>query len=64
MIKYVIKRLFLMIPVMLGVAFLLYGLLSLATGDAARVKFGEDASEEVMNEWREEKGLNDPLIIQ
>ena len=53
-----------MIPVMLGVAFLLYGLLSLATGDAARVKFGEDASEEVMNEWREEKGLNDPLIIQ
>ena len=64
MVRYVIKRLLMMIPVMLGVAFLLYGLLSLATGDAARVKFGDEASEEVLNEWREEKGLNDPLLVQ
>lgn len=64
MIKYVIKRLFMMIPVLLGVVFLLYGVLSLATGDAARVKLGDDATEEELYEWREEKGLNDPLVIQ
>ena len=64
MLRYVLKRLLMMIPVMLGVAFLLYGLLSLATGDAARIKFGDEASEEVLNEWRESKGLNDPLIVQ
>lgn len=64
MVKYVCKRLLMMIPVLLGVAFLLYCLLSLTTGDVARVKFGEEASAEVLDEWREEKGLNDPLLVQ
>ena len=35
MIKYVLKRLLLMIPVLLGVSFIVYGIMSFTPGDPA-----------------------------
>lgn len=64
MYKYVMKRLISLIPVILGVSIIIFTLLSLTPGDPADTRFGENVSNEVKEEWREEQGLNDPVIIQ
>ena len=64
MLKYIAKRLAAMIPVILGVTLIMYLIMSLAPGDPARTILGEQATEEQVNELREEMGLNDPIIVQ
>lgn len=64
MIKYIIKRLFALIPVILGVTFLVFMIMQLAPGDAAKLMLGEGATQEEVETLREEMGLNDPLIVQ
>ena len=56
--KYIIKRLLMLIPVMLGIAFILYSIMTLTPGDPARSILGESASEEAILQLREELGLN------
>jgi len=53
-----------MIPVILGVTLIVYLIMSLAPGDPARTILGELATEEQVNELRNEMGLNDPIIVQ
>lgn len=62
--RYILKRLLWMIPVILGVIFIVFSLLQMAHGDPARVALGTDASEERITEWREERGLNRPFLVQ
>lgn len=64
MARYIGKRVLTMIPVLIGVSLLIFLLLELAPGDAAQSILGDYASEESLNELREEMGLNDPLIVQ
>ncbi|CBK76695.1 ABC-type dipeptide/oligopeptide/nickel transport systems, permease components [[Clostridium] cf. saccharolyticum K10] len=64
MVKYVIKRLLALIPVVIGVTFLVFMIMQLAPGDAAKLILGESATQEQVEELREEMGLNDPAIIQ
>ncbi len=64
MIKYVIKRILLLIPIMLGVSFIVFGLLYMAPGDPARNILGPQASEETVQQLREDMGLNDPFLVQ
>ena len=64
MVKYIIKRLIYMIPVLLGVALLISFVLYLTPGDPADVILSPQASEEMRNEWREQRGLNDPFFTQ
>ncbi len=64
MIRYVIRRIILMIPVLIGVSLLVFALQYLAPGDPAQLMLGEDASEEQIHNWREKNGLNDPFIVQ
>ena len=53
------------LPVMiLGVTFLVFVILKLAPGDEATSALGEGASMEAKDAYREERGLNDPLVIQ
>lgn len=63
MLQYLIRRLLLAIPVILGVTFLAYGML-LMTGDPAAALAGEHASPEMREALRERLGLDDPLPIQ
>jgi peptide/nickel transport system permease protein len=63
MIQYVLRRLLLVIPVLIGVTFLTYGML-LATGDPTSALAGEHASAELRAAIREELGLDDPLLVQ
>ena len=62
--KYIIKRILLMIPVVLGVAILVFTMMQLAPSDPAEVVLGTTATVEQKDAWREEHGLNDPYIVQ
>lgn len=64
MIKYVFKRLLMMIPVLLGVSLLIFTMLYFTPGDPAKQLLGEQASIEEIEQLREEMGLNDSYIMQ
>ena len=64
MYKYILKRLLMMIPVLLGVTFIVFFILNLSPGDPAAMILGDQASEEALEMKREELGLNDPLLVR
>ena len=64
MIKFIIKRLLALIPVIIGVTFMVYFIMSLAPGDPALLLLGDDATPEQIAALREEMGLDDPFIVQ
>ncbi len=64
MSKYILRRLLLMIPVLIGVTFLVFFIISLTPGDPAAMILGNGATEEAIKELREEMGFNDPVIVQ
>ncbi len=64
MIRYIVKRIFALIPVLLGVSFIIFSLLYFTPGDPAEYMLGMDATEENILELREELGLNEPFLVQ
>lgn len=62
--KYVGKRLLFLIPVLLGVSFIVFSLLYITPGDPARMILGEQATQEQIDILREDMGLNDGFIKQ
>lgn len=64
MLKYIIKRILLLIPIMLGVSAIIFTLKTFTPGDPARQILGNNATEEQVDAKREELGLNDPVLVQ
>ena len=64
MLKYIIKRILLLIPILLGVSAIIFLLKTVTPGDPARQILGNTATEEQVQEKREELGLNDPVVVQ
>lgn len=64
MVKYIIKRILWMIPILLGVAVLIFTLMYFIPGDPAVMILGTDATEAEYYAMNERLGLNDPYIIQ
>ena len=64
MYKYVLKRLLMMIPVLIGVSFLVFFILAVSPGDPARMILGEQATQESVDALREEMGLDDPVLVR
>lgn len=64
MIKYILKRILMMIPVILGISFIIFSIMSFTPGDPARLILGEDAQEEDIQAKREELGLNDNFFVR
>lgn len=64
MYKYIMKRLLMLIPVILGVTFIVFFILNLSPGDPAAIILGDQASAEALAMKREELGLNDPLLVR
>lgn len=62
--KYILKRLVTLIPVILGVILIIFLIMELTPGDPARMVLGGMASEEALDSFREEHGLNDPLPVR
>ncbi|MBO8155900.1 MAG: ABC transporter permease [Bacillaceae bacterium] len=64
MLNYIIRRLVMLIPVLIGVSIIAFSLMHLIPGDPARSMLGEKATEDQLELLREELGLNDPLAVQ
>ena len=62
--KYILKRIVMLIPVVIGISFVVFSIMSLTPGDPAQLILGESASKEALDAKREELGLNDPFIVQ
>jgi len=64
MYKYIIKRILWLIPIMLGVTFVVFTIMYLSPSDAALITLGEQASPEALASLRKEMGLDQPFYIQ
>jgi ABC-type dipeptide/oligopeptide/nickel transport system permease component len=64
MTRFIAQRLVWTVPVLLGVSLIVFLILALAPGDAARALAGSDASEADIQRLRESLGLDQPLPIQ
>ena len=64
MLRYLVRRLLLTLPVLLGVATLVFLLIHLVPGDPARAMLGDAASQEEIDRLRDALGLNEPLLVQ
>ena len=62
MVKYITKRLLILIPVLLGVSCLVFSILAMMPADVASVQLGVSATPEGIEKWNEEHGLNDPFL--
>ncbi len=64
MFSYIVKRILMMIPVILGITLLVFGIMALAPGDPAQLIVGADASLEVIQAKRHELGLDQPFLTR
>jgi peptide/nickel transport system permease protein/oligopeptide transport system permease protein len=64
MLRYVLRRLLLAVPVLLGVSICVFLMASLVPGDPATVLAGDTASAEQVERIRRDLGLDQPLPIQ
>ena len=64
MYRYILKRIGMLIPVLLGVSFVIFTLMHYAPGDPVRMILGNSATNEQVEAMRESMGLNDPLLLQ
>ena len=64
MINYLIRRLLLALPVLTGVALLVFGMVRMLPGDPAEMMAGVHATEEMVEKIRRDLGLDQPLHIQ
>lgn len=64
MFKYIMRRLAFLIPVLIGVSFIVFTLLHITPGDPAKMMLGEQADAQAIESLRNELGLNDPFLVQ
>lgn len=64
MIRHILRRLLLAIPTLFAVVTIIFLVVRVVPGDAARAVLGDYASEETIQAYREQMGLNDPLWVQ
>lgn len=64
MLRYIIKRLLLLVPVLLGVSLMVFLVMHIFTTDPAAMILGQHATTEQIQRLQEELGLNKPLYVQ
>ncbi len=62
--RYVLKRILWMIPIVIGVAVLVFTLMTFCPGNPAEIILGSTATEEALAAKTEELGLNDPYLVR
>ena len=63
MVKFIVKRILLLIPIVLGVIFIVTALMTLTPSDPVELHY-TGTTEEFKEQKREELGLNDPFLIR
>jgi peptide/nickel transport system permease protein len=64
MFKYILKRIVMIIPVVLAVSLIVFCIMDFVPTDAAVTALGDGASDEQLEQYREEHGLNDPMLVR
>jgi len=64
MFAYIVRRLLLIIPVLIGVSLIVFFTMHLAPGDPAVIMAGPQASESDIEAIRDNLGLNEPFYVQ
>ena len=64
MLRYLTRRLFLLLPALLILSILVFALLRLIPGDPAEVMLGEHATAELSSQFRASRGLDQPIPVQ
>lgn len=64
MLRYIVKRLILTIPVLLGVAFVVFAMVRVIPGDPAEILAGQAATRDLIEGLRRDLGLDRPLLAQ
>ncbi|MBQ1331411.1 MAG: ABC transporter permease [Lachnospiraceae bacterium] len=64
MVRFILKRILWLIPTLLGIILVVQILITLTPGDPARMMLGTQATEEQVEELRNEMGLNDPFPVR
>lgn len=64
MVKYIAKRILTLIPILLGVSLLVFGILALIPVNVGAVHLGMTATPETIHEWNETHGLYDPFLVR
>jgi peptide/nickel transport system permease protein len=64
MLRYVVRRLFLLVPILVGVSILIFFWVHALPGNPASALLGERATPELIKQYRERYGLDKPLPVQ
>lgn len=64
MLQFLARRLFLLLPVLIGILLVTFAIVRLIPGDPCVVMLGEKATQEKCNEFKQRYGLNDNLAVQ
>ena len=64
MLKFIVKRIVMLVPILLAVSIFLFILMSFTPGDPAKLILGMNATDEKVEELRTEMGLEDPLPVR
>ncbi|MBW2634654.1 MAG: ABC transporter permease, partial [Deltaproteobacteria bacterium] len=64
MLSYILRRILILIPTLLGVSIIVFLMLQAMPGDPAELLLGERATDKALFEIREHLGLNEPLYVQ
>jgi peptide/nickel transport system permease protein len=64
MFQYIVKRIVMIVPIMLGVSVIVFGIMHLTPGDPAVLMLGEAAPQAQIDAIRERLGLNEPIYVQ
>lgn len=64
MCRFITRRLILLIPVLLGVSFIVFSILSLTPGDPVQIRLGDNYTPESYASMKHEMGLDQPYILR
>ena len=64
MAKYIVKRLILIIPILLGISIILFTIMNLTPGDPAQMLIGDTYTEDALVQLRSELGLDKPFLVR
>ncbi|MGB9617968.1 MAG: ABC transporter permease [Desulfomonilaceae bacterium] len=64
MFRYVMRRILMLVPVLLGVTFIVFSLMYITPSDPAQMMLGANASPAAYRQMRQDMGLDQPFLVQ
>lgn len=64
MLKYTVKRILLVIPILFGVIFIVFSIMSLTPGDPGRLMLGINAKQEAVDALNHQLGYDQPFFVR